>query len=256
MKPKCAFLAVLPLFLYALAAAQTDRTAPLKPEDLAQGEKTFHNQCALCHGFDGAGGRGPALNQPKLKSAATEADLIKLIQEGIAGSEMPGFWMLNEKEVKQVAGYVFSLGRVQVVSLPGDSARGRALFEKNCANCHIVKGQGGVAGPELTEIGARRSPAYLHEALLNPNATTPEDFLVVSVTTNDGQSVRGVRLNEDPFSLQLRDAGNRFRSFRKSDLKELKKEFGVSTMPSYKDSFTTAQLDDLVAYLASLRGEK
>ena len=67
--------------------------------------------------------------------------------------------------------------------------------------------------------------------------------------------VRGVRVNEDSFTIQLRDDSNRFRSFRKSDLKELKKEFDVSTMPSYK-SLTAVELDDLVAYLASLRGEK
>jgi len=67
--------------------------------------------------------------------------------------------------------------------------------------------------------------------------------------------VRGIRVNEDSFTIQLRDAGNRFHSFRKSELSSLKKEFGESLMPGYASKFTAAELDDLVAYLASLRGE-
>jgi cytochrome c oxidase cbb3-type subunit 3 len=68
--------------------------------------------------------------------------------------------------------------------------------------------------------------------------------------------VRGVRANEDSFTIQLRDANNRFHSFRKLDIEDMKKEVGISTMPSYKATLTNAEIDDLVAYLASLRGEK
>ncbi len=256
MRRKRAFLSILLLPVLAIAAVQPDRIAALKPADLEQGKKIYNNQCALCHGIGGVGGRGPALNQPRLQRAPTNAALFKVVKEGIPGSEMPDFWTLNDKEIWQVAGYVRSLGRMQAVKLTGTAEQGRTIFEKNCAACHVVRGEGGVAGPELTESGARRSPAYLRAALLDPNATTPEGFLVVAVTTADGQRVRGVRVNEDSFNIQLRDASNRFHSFRKSELKELKKEFGVSTMPSYKDAFTAAELDDLIAYLASLRGEK
>jgi putative heme-binding domain-containing protein len=92
--------------------------------------------------------------------------------------------------------------------------------------------------------------------LLNPNATLPDGFLLVTVTTADGQRVRGLRVNEDSFSIQLRDVSQQFHSLRKAELKEIKKEFGVSPMPSYQDVFTATELDDLIAYLASLRGER
>lgn len=260
MRVRLAFLAAL-LLAGAVAAAppdSPDANAALKPADLAQGKKIYNNQCALCHGIGGAGGRGPALNQPKLQRAPTQAALLKVIQGGIPGTEMPDFWSLNNDEARQVAGYVRSLGRIKPVKLPGDAARGKQLFETkgNCAACHVVRGQGGVAGPELTEIGLRRGAAHLRQAVLDPSATTPEGFLIVTVTTASGQRVRGVRINEDPFTIQLRDASNRFQSFRKSDLQDLRKEFGVSTMPSYKDAFTASELEDLIAYLAGLRGEK
>jgi putative heme-binding domain-containing protein len=119
-----------------------------------------------------------------------------------------------------------------------------------------VRGQGGSLGPDLSEVGARRSPAYLREALTDPGASAPEGFLVISVTTRDGRRVRGTRINEDSFTIQLRDANNRFHSFRKRELAEVNKEFGASTMPSYQTTLTASEIDDLVAYLASLRGEK
>jgi putative heme-binding domain-containing protein len=216
------------------------------------------NQCALCHGIGGVGGKGPALNQPKLKRGATPQALFKVIKEGIPGTEMPEFWMMTDAEIRQVSAYVRSLGAQAPVRVPGNVARGKALYEEKggCTACHAVAGQGGVSGPDLTEIGLRRSPAHLRSALLAPNAETPEGYLVVTATARDGRRVRGVRVNEDSFSVQIRDGENRFHSFRKSELQELKKEFGVSTMPSYKDVFTAAELDDLIAYLHSLRGEK
>lgn len=261
---KWKFRLVLAILIPALTLAVTqssssqERAASSPADEMARGKRIFEGQCALCHGIGGAGGRGPALNQPKLQRATDDFALFRIIKQGIEGSEMPTFWMLTDQEIRQVANYVRSLGRIEAVKLTGDKARGKTLYETkgNCAACHIVHGQGGISGPELTEIGARRSPAYLREALLEPNAATPDAFLIASVLTTDGRRVRGMRVNEDSFSVQLRDASNRFHSFRKFELKELKKEFGVSTMPSYKDVFTASELDDLIAYLSGLRGDK
>jgi len=252
----------LPLLLAgALAVAHSSREQDpsSKPaaEDLERGKRLFVGYCALCHGIEGTGGRGPSLNQPTLRHVANDAALFQLIKTGIEGSEMPGFWQMTDREIWQVVGYLRSLGRTAAVKLAGDAAKGRTVYDaKGCAACHIVRGQGAGLGPDLTDVGARRSPAYLREAVLEPGAAVPEGFLIVSVTTRDGRTVRGLRVNEDSFTLQLRDAANRFQSFRKLDLKELKKEFGVSTMPSYQTLLTDAELEDLIAYLASLRGEK
>ena len=76
----------------------------------------------------------------------------------------------------------------------------------------------------------------------------------MAVTTRDGGTARGLRINEDTFTIQLRDSANHFLSFRKSDLTSLKKEFHESLMPSYQSKFSASELDDLIAYLASLRG--
>src|SRR5262249_6414248 len=155
------------------------------------------------------------------------------------------------------AGYVETLGRTAVEKLPGDPERGRALYhgKGGCAACHIIRGAGTAMGPELTEIGARRNSEYLRESLTKPGAAVSEDFLVVSVATRDGKAVRGMRINEDTFTIQIRDTAGRLHSFRKSALAKINKEFKASLMPSYESTFTPAELDDIIAFLASLRGE-
>jgi putative heme-binding domain-containing protein len=251
-----AFLLLLAGAAAAIAHPQQDPIAALKPNDVEHGKRLYVSQCALCHGIEGTGGRGPALNLPVLSRAGDSWALYRVIKNGIAGTEMPEAWQMNDNEVWRVAAYVRSLGRIADVKPTGNARRGKEIYEaRRCADCHIVRGQGGVSGPELTVIGARRSPNYLREALVDPGASSPDGYLVVSAVTRDGRAVTGVRVNEDSFTIQLRDAGDSFHSFRKAELKELKKEFGVSTMPSFKTT-APADLDDLVAYLASLRGEK
>jgi putative heme-binding domain-containing protein len=252
---------IISLFLVALLALgksspHQDQISKLSAEDLARGKQLFVGHCALCHGIDGAGDRGPALNQPKLRRAAGDQALFLLIKNGIQGTEMPDAWQMTDREIWQVAGYVRALGRTAVTKLPGDPAKGKALYDsKGCAACHIVHGRGESLGPELTDIGARRSAAYLRLALTDPGASVPEGFLVVNVITRDRQTVRGIRANEDSFTIQLRDASGVFHSYRKSDLAEFNKESGASLMPSYR-ALTASEIDDLVVYLAGLRGEQ
>ena len=234
------------------------------PEDLARGRRLFQGQCARCHGMDGAGGTGPGLNRSVLGRAPDDQALFSVIKEGIPATEMPRAWQMIEGEIWQVAGYVRSLGQTARVSLPGKPERGKRLYETkgHCATCHIVRGRGGSLGPDLTEIGARRGVAHLRSALLNPGSNKARDssgyisFLVMRVVTQDGREVRGIRINEDTFTLQLRDADNRAYSFRKDDLKELSRESSGSLMPSYQSVFSPTEIDDLIAYLASLRGER
>ena len=75
-------------------------------------------------------------------------------------------------------------------------------------------------------------------------------------TTQDGRAITGARVNEDAFSIQIRDVSGKVYSFWKEELKELHKDWGKSPMPSYRDKLTPAEIEDLVSYLASLRGKK
>ena len=84
----------------------------------------------------------------------------------------------------------------------------------------------------------------------------PEGYLLVTVVTTDGRNVTGVRVNEDSFSLQIRDESGRSYSFWKSEIAQVNKQRGKSPMPSYKGQLSEDELTDLIAYLASLKEEK
>jgi putative heme-binding domain-containing protein len=151
---------------------------------------------------------------------------------------------------------VRTLGRIAPQKATGDVASGARLYagKGGCAACHTIGGRGGAVGPDLSDIGARRNLAFLRESLINPEAAVPDGFLQVQLVTKNGSRMTGVRLNEDTFSIQIRDLSGGFRSFFKTELAELSKQPGKSPMPSYTGVFTASELDDVVAYLDSLRG--
>ena len=221
--------------------------------DLTIGKRVFDSQCALCHGPDGSGGRGPNLRKAKLKKAPDDEALRKAIADGLP-PEMPGAWQLSIREVASVAGYVRTLGKIVVEEIPGDVFRGQDLFVKTgCNNCHIVSGKGTGIGPELSAIGTRRNAQHLRESLMTPSKFLPDGFLLVEVTDAAGRTTKGVKANEDLFTIQLAQPNGRYQSFNKATLKKLTRLTGQSTMPAF-DKLPAADLDNLVAYLASLRG--
>lgn len=256
------------LLLVAMLFLQTPREP--SADDLVSGGLLFRIHCAVCHGSKGEGGRGPTLAVPKLLRAPTEQSLINLIRDGIPGTEMPRSG-LNPDHIKQVAAWVRQLGQKPAELVTGNAQHGERLYltKGACIECHAIKGRGGALGPDLTDIGLRRGASYLRTALTNPKANVPEGFRVyqadrsipenfvqVGLVTKDGQRITGVRLNEDAFSIQVRDISNRVHSFFKSELIELHKYWGKSPMPGYADVFSKEELDDIVAYLVSLRGEE
>jgi len=255
------------IFFFALAA--TAQLVPFDPEyaipkenphttpaDLKNGHQLFLGQCARCHGPKGEGGRGAVLAQPRLRHAPDDQALFLVIRDGIKGTEMPAGYAVDTRETWQLAAYVRSLGRVAPEAVPGDPKRGQELYQAkgHCSQCHIVSGQGGSLGPELTEIASRRSAAHLRAAVLDPESTLPEGFLEVRLVTKEGTRITGVRLNEDTFTIQVLDLSGRIHSFFKEDLKELQRDAGKSPMPGFRSMLTTSEVDDLVAYLVSLRG--
>jgi cytochrome c oxidase cbb3-type subunit 3 len=234
--------------------------------DIDGGKRLFQGMCVECHGAGGAGGDAPGLNRPRLNHAANDIALASVIADGIPNTAMPRVRRFTPSELQQLVAYVRSLGRMAQDRVPGDAKRGAAIYRNlACSTCHIVAGEGGSLGPDLTEIGFLRGPAYLREAVVDPGASLPRgtlsvlsrgyaEYLPVRVVTRQGTEVRGIRVNEDAFTIQVRDAAGKFYSLRKSDLQVLDKQAGKSMMPSFASRLMPPELTDLVAYLVSLRG--
>lgn len=227
------------------------------PADSNPGERLYLTQCAMCHGPKGEGGRGPSLAKPKLLHAPDDDALRNVIRFGIPGTGMPGTRLIDA-ENRELAAHVRTLGRVEPAVLAGDAKRGEALYRTKgaCAECHMLSGIGGAFGPDLSGIGASRSPQHLRESLLDPAADFPRGFAHVQAVTREGKTVSGVRVNEDTFSIQIRDAAGAIHSLWKAELREFRKDLRKSPMPSYRDKLTQGEVDDLVAYLASLQEAK
>lgn len=102
-----------------------ESSATPSAENLSAGERLFESQYVRCHGVGGTGGAGPAFTQPKLRRAVTDSELVAVIQNGVPGTAMVGFWNLKEDEAREVAAYVRSLGRRPPEVLPGAVAAGR-----------------------------------------------------------------------------------------------------------------------------------
>ncbi len=240
---------------------------PCVPRD---GARLYQIHCAACHGPRGEGAQGPTLAAPTLPRASTEELLLKIIKDGLPGTEMPGS-RLDETEIKQLGVFVLALGKLPIEPVSGDAQRGAQLYfgKGACAQCHALKGRGGAFGPDLTGIGLQRGAAHLRQSLLEPAAdvpksfaqyrpgtSVPENFVQVRLVTRAGHRISGVRVNEDTFSIQVRTLDGRVHSFFKEELKELHKDWGKSAMLSYRGVFSATELEDVVAFLVSLRGER
>lgn len=227
----------------------------------AQGEELFTSYCARCHGVGGTGGEGPSLQGRQFVRAKEESDLVRLVLTGISGTVMSRTWIALD-EARQIASYVWALARVDDQLVEGNPSSGSEIFSSigGCANCHIINGQGVGIGPDLSNVGARRGVPFLRESVVAPGTSIPRgergshsNFLAVRVEMSDGRKLRGMRINEDAFILNLRDTEGRYYMLQKDKIDKLTREFGESIMPGYGSTLNSEQITDLVAYMTTLR---
>jgi putative heme-binding domain-containing protein len=249
----------------AVAVGAVPARVGAQSTDVDGGRRLFQGMCVECHGAGGTGGDAPSLNRAKLAHAPDDKALASVIANGIPNTAMPRIRRFTESELKQLVAYVRSIGKTTQERITGDAKKGAALYTSlACASCHVIAGQGGTLGPDLTDIGLMRGAGYLREAIVDPGSALPRgtlsvlsrgytEYLPVRVVTK-GREIRGIRVNEDAFTIQVRDTAGRFYSLRKSDLEVLDKQVGKSMMPSFASRLMPADLNDLVAYLVSLRG--
>ena len=230
---------------------------------ITQGAVLFRQECVFCHGVAARGGmRGPDLTTGSWSHGGSDADLADTIKEGVPGTAMPPH-NLTADEIWQIIAYLRTLEQ-PAAQTAGDRMRGESLFfgTAGCSSCHIVNGRGGRVGPELSTVGSARSRAYLVESVREPGRQLTQNrsfgdsnlkYDTVTAVTADGRTIAGVPMNEDTFTLQLMDMSERIHSLDKKTLRSVKHE-NRSLMPTYDVSrLPNADLDDLVAYLQSLR---
>jgi putative heme-binding domain-containing protein len=237
--------------------AAQDHLGQYAQSDIVRGSQVYAAQCAACHGPNGNNIGTVNLALGRFRLAASDDDLKRLIQTGIPSAGMPPI-SLDAGELTAIVAYIRSgldVNARAVTVAVGDAGRGRAIFEGKgaCSRCHRVGGEGSAAAPDLTDIGSLRSPAALQLTLVDPNGAMLPLNRPIRAVTRDGTTIRGRRLNEDTYTVQLIDERERLMTLEKAELRQYE-IIKVSPMPSYRDELTKDELADLLAYLVSLKG--
>ena len=223
--------------------------------DVEAGQRLYGPQCQVCHGANGDGVPGVDLKLGRFRRSSSDEDLARVITSGVPGTGMPAFVLRPAELTSSVAFIRAGFDPASAAVRVGDAAKGRALFEGSaqCAQCHRVNGRGPRLAPDLSDIGAIRTLAALQRALLTPNESLLPIHRPVRIVTKDGRTLRGRRLNEDTYSVQIIDEQENLRSLAKDQLRELEVQT-TAAMPSYAQRLTQDELADVIAYLVSLKG--
>lgn len=255
------------LLLFAARVSVLPQQHSYTPADIEAGSRLYQTTCGGCHGAAGDAVFGIDFTKGQFKQARSDEDIIRAIRNGVPNTSMPPS-NFSEAQAATIVAYLRSMAGAAVTAAnstaaAGDAARGKLLFEGkgNCLSCHRVSGTGGQTGPDLSNIaaGGRGRPQgrvlleRLERAIMDPNAELALEYRGYRLLTRSGTTITGTLLNQDTFTIQLRDANDRLASFTKSDLREF--GFVNSPMPSYRGKLTALEVADLVSYLASLKGQ-
>jgi putative heme-binding domain-containing protein len=117
----------------------------------------------------------------------------------------------------------------------------------------MVGGEGGRTGPDLSTVGSRLDPDEIATSLTDPDAEVAPRWWTMRIGRADGSTLEGLRMNEDTFTVRIMDAEESLWHFMKSQVRSTER-ITTSTMPA-SDDLTPTEVDDLIAYLFSLRRE-
>src|SRR4030095_297395 len=244
---------------FALAARLSAQAPPQNDQyDRAQiaAGAILYGQCVACHGANGDQIPNVDLRRGQFPTVVSDAELVRLLATGKPASGMPSFPMLRTDEVTALIAYIRSgfdaMGAAMKI---GDPARGQALFsgKGGCATCHRINGNGPYTATDRSESGLIRKPTSLERALVDPVASIIPANRPVRAVTRDGRTIRGRRLNEDYYTIQLIDEQSRTVSLVTADLRSFE-VVQASSMPSYATTLTADERADLIGYLLSLKG--
>ncbi|MBI5375734.1 MAG: c-type cytochrome [Candidatus Schekmanbacteria bacterium] len=136
---------------------------------VANGKEYFKMNCAGCHGINAEGKIGPSLKSPEFLRVASRGYLKKVITEGREETAMPAFSYLQPQVISDIVSYIKSFyagpeKQLPYIKIRGSEYNGEKIYKRICAQCHGIRGQGGV-GPGIGRNGfwKQTSEAFIKE---------------------------------------------------------------------------------------------
>lgn len=255
----CLLLIALLLCVLSVTFSLAQKGSHAKPSNNSSslGRRTYSGSCAACHGLDGHGS-DKAVNIAAGAPAEhlSDVELFGIISNGVPGTGMPAFHTLTDQQIRAVVLYLRTLqGKIQAQTrtLPGDPRRGKAIFfgKGECSSCHMISGQGGFLGPDLSSYASTTSPTAIRDEIVKSPRISRFGSRSAVLTTAEGEQLEGLIRNEDNFSVQLQTKDGSFHLLQKSGLRNFQR-LDSSLMPAnYRDRLSAAELNDLVSFLMS-----
>ncbi len=166
---------------------------------------------------------------------------------------MPAFGYLGDELLRSLVTYLRTLqGNPGAAPLPGNARHGKELFfgKAGCSGCHMIYGQGGFFGSDLSAYSRGRTPQVIHDAIVFPNRDLDLSSRTIVATLPGGKTIEGIARNEDNFSIQLLTQDGTLHLLSKSVLLNLTHR-DESPMPAdYGKRLSAPEIDDLVNYLS------
>jgi cytochrome c oxidase cbb3-type subunit 3 len=241
------------LLLIVGAFAQTRPPNTRQPSNNAtSGKRAYSARCANCHGLDGRGGeRGPNIATSPRAQRLSEKQLTNVITDGRPNSGMPAFRLVGTTEIQKLVAYVRFLQGNMKSAIIGNPQMGKDLFfgKADCGSCHMVAGQGGFLGSDLSSYGHGMDPAAIRKAISHSTSSNKRARLAIVTTTNN-ETLKGIIRNEDNFSLQMQGDDGTFHMLLKSELQSIDYQPFMST--NHGGSLSQEELDNVVGFLQSV----
>lgn len=160
-----AFLAIFQLYLFREPSRIQAVEAADRLASETAGGRLYADNCAACHGTDGEGNLGPALNSRGLLQLAADEALFSLIRTGVPGTAMPAWGqafggLFTDEQAMQLVAFIRAWEATAPEITPSvvkpDPVRGATIFAETCFICHGENGQGTERAPKLNDPATLR----------------------------------------------------------------------------------------------------
>ena len=193
-----------------------------------------------------------AIDKGEVKANELPADIVRQLRahrQKDINTKLDKVWGVSrstpKSKLKEIAKYKKLLEAKPAKSV--NLSRGRALFQRTCAQCHKLYGEGGEIGPDITGSN-RNNLDYLLTNILDPNAEIPNDYRTTILRTKDNRILVGVVRRSEGQSVTMATP-TEVVTMAKSDVASIEKQ-NFSMMPEgLVLAFKQDELHDLVAYL-------
>ena len=186
--------------------------------------------------------------------AAVHLDLVEAVEAHNGNTNLQAKLSAYETELLKTD----ELGLMTTALAGGNKDAGNGVFYWNstaqCTRCHAIFEYGGNVGPNLAGVGSRLSPRELLTSIIRPSAALAPGHEAVLVTLTNEEMLSGIVVSRTPEFLEVKIGKTETRKISRADIAEV--ETLPSSMPSPEGKISRREIRDLVAFLATMKGEE